>query len=448
MFKRFVGDDGQLILHDGYIWVTRENLSPSSGFSHPTEPRRAPLHAIELLTVFRGSRSRPACVHVMARGDNARLGCTHAACNGPGGVRFGGGTSAPILDALVASFTDLGIEVREARHEVMPTRPPRPAVMLRERSSPARTSGNESAAADGLQWYLKRIRRVDLLTADEEVELSRSIEAGLYASHLLEAYPSRTTRPAPAERRDLRQIVQDGRSARTRMIEANLRLVVSTAQNYEGRGLDMLDLVQEGNTGLIRAVEKFDYRLGNKFSTYATWWIRQAITRGIADKSRTIRLPVHVVEDLSRMTTVRVEGEIELGRALTDAEVAQRADLTLEKVRELDDCDRTVLSIEALTDSDDGAGLDIEDDCAHDPYEALHRADVRERIDIVLETLTEREAGVMKLRHGLVDGVPRTLEEIGKVYKVTRERIRQIEAKTLQLLREPSRADELRPFDS
>ncbi|MDG3012624.1 sigma-70 family RNA polymerase sigma factor [Rhodococcus sp. D2-41] len=454
MFVKFEGDDGQLILHDGFVWITRENLPASAGFRHATDPRRAPLRAIEMLTVFRGATARPACAHVLARGDSGRVRCTGTVCDGPGGVRFGAGGA--VLDELVASFTDLGVEVRE----VFPrrSRPPRQGILidhvdLQEEDDPP--------AVDTVDWYLTRIRRIDLLGAEEEVELAQRIEVGLYADELLTAAEERgETLPASVSG-DLRWLVRDGARARNHLIEANLRLVVHSARAYQGRGLDLPDLIQDGNTGLMRAVEKFDYAQGNKFSTYATWWIRQAITRGIADKARSVRLPVHVVDDVIRLNRLRDESEEIGGREATDSEIAVAADMDVDKVRQLDSWSIPVESLDSVIGSEMGVPspaatdepkFDIEDE-AVEGLEVIFRDGLRRELEAMFGFLTDREAAVIALRQGFVsrlpgswhgleagtlDGEPRTLDEIGRIYGVTRERIRQIEAKTMKRLREES----------
>ncbi|MGB6246317.1 sigma-70 family RNA polymerase sigma factor [Gordonia sp. (in: high G+C Gram-positive bacteria)] len=458
MLVRFDGDDGQLLLHDGYVWLTRENLTPEVNFRHSTAPRRARLSAVELVTVFRGAGSRPACAHVIARGDDAAVQCATVACDEPGGVRFQ--KTATELDGLVGAFTRIGVQVREVAPR--PSRPPRRAVMIAD-PEPAAES-DRSGELNESDWYIVRMRRIALLTAEQEVELGKRIEVGVYADELLGRLSRGEADPSP-DREILQGLARDGARARKHMIEANLRLVVNIARMYQGRGLDLLDLVQEGNIGLMRAVEKFDYAHGNKFSTYATWWIRQAITRGIADKARSVRLPVHVVEDVGRLRRLRAEAGAQ-GRQPTDAELAAAAELSIDRVRDLDTAALPVWSldhlVEPLTGSrvvDEVFGADVEGvDCVE---AALHQA-MRAGIEAVLDTLPDREASVIALRQGYVsdrphrwpqvpdgmlDGQLRTLDEIGRIYGVTRERIRQIEAKTMKLLREdPAVADRLRSF--
>jgi RNA polymerase primary sigma factor len=286
---------------------------------------------------------------------------------------------------------------------------------------------------------------VPLLSAGQEVELAKRIEAGLFAEHKL----AECSRNLPAEARiDLEQVAEDGRSAKTHLVEANLRLVVSLARRYTGRGLLLLDLIQEGNLGVIRGVEKFDYTRGYKFSTYATWWIRQAITRAMDDQSRAIRLPAHMAAAISKQARVQRQMLQDLGREPTAAELAVELDMTAEKLIELQKCSREPISLHSpLGEVGDGEFGDlIEDSEATEPGEAVSFILLQEQLHAILGTLSEREAGVVSLRFGLADGRPRTLDEIGKVYGVTRERIRQIESKTLSKLRDPSRSGLLRDY--
>ena len=295
---------------------------------------------------------------------------------------------------------------------------------------------------DPIKDYLSRIGRTPLLTAEQEVELAKRIEAGLFARERLEEHGGRLS---PQDRDDLAWIAADGRRAKEHMVEANLRLVVSLAKRYLGHGLPLNDLVQEGNLGLIRAVEKFEYRRGLKFSTYAVWWIKQAISRALADQSRTIRIPVHVVEVLNRMTRLRRTMAQELGREPTSAELAVALDVTTEKVEWLRRQSREPLSLHTPLgeDGDGELGDVIEDPEGGDPADVVATSMLRGRLDAVLETLTEREADVISMRFGLSGGEPKTLEEVGRVYGVTRERIRQIESKGMHKLRHPSRRETL-----
>jgi RNA polymerase primary sigma factor len=302
-----------------------------------------------------------------------------------------------------------------------------------------------SASSDQVKDYLKQIGKVPLLSAGQEVELAKRIEAGLFAEQKL-AEGSRAL--SAAARTDLEQVADDGRRAKSHLVEANLRLVVSVARRYTGRGMLFLDLIQEGNLGMIRGVEKFDYTRGYKFSTYATWWIRQAITRAMADQSRAIRLPAHVAAAIGKLAWVQRRMLQELGREPTSQELAAELDITQEKLIELQRYGREPVSLHTpLGEAGDAELGDlIEDSGATEPVEAVSFTLLREQLAEVLQTLSEREAGVVSLRFGLADGQPRTLDEIGKVYGVTRERIRQIESKTLSKLRHPSRSTLLREY--
>ncbi|MFJ5799962.1 RNA polymerase sigma factor [Streptomyces decoyicus] len=314
--------------------------------------------------------------------------------------------------------------------EIVPERVPRP-----ETSSPS---------SDLFRQYLREIGRIPLLTAAEEVELARRVEAGLFAEEKLTNTPDLSSQLAF----DLDKLVVLGRMAKRRLIEANLRLVVSVAKRYVGRGLTMLDLVQEGNLGLIRAVEKFDYARGYKFSTYATWWIRQAMSRALADQARTIRVPVHVVELINRVVRVQRRMLQERGCEPTPEEVAAHLDLTEERVSEVLRLAQEPVSLHAPVGEEEDVALGdlIEDGDAASPVESAAFLLLREHLDAVLSTLGERERKVVQLRYGLADGRPRTLEEIGRIFGVTRERIRQIESKTLNKLRDHAFADQLRGY--
>jgi RNA polymerase primary sigma factor len=301
------------------------------------------------------------------------------------------------------------------------------------------------ATADPVKDYLKQIGKVPLLNAEQEVELAKRIEAGLFAEEKL----AREFRKlVPKLREELRWIAEDGRRAKNHLLEANLRLVVSLAKRYTGRGMLFLDLIQEGNLGLIRAVEKFDYTKGYKFSTYATWWIRQAITRAMADQARTIRIPVHMVEVINKLARVQRQMLQDLGREPTPEELAKELDMTPEKVIEVQKYGREPISLHTPLgeDGDSEFGDLIEDSEAIVPAEAVSFTLLQEQLHSVLDTLSEREAGVVSMRFGLTDGQPKTLDEIGKVYGVTRERIRQIESKTMSKLRHPSRSQVLRDY--
>jgi len=301
------------------------------------------------------------------------------------------------------------------------------------------------ATADPVKDYLKQIGKVALLNAEQEVELAKRIEAGLFAD---EKIADVAVKIKPKEADDYDWIAEDGRRAKNHLLEANLRLVVSLAKRYTGRGMLFLDLIQEGNLGLIRAVEKFDYTKGYKFSTYATWWIRQAITRAMADQARTIRIPVHMVEVINKLARVQRQMLQDLGREPTPEELAKELDMTPEKVVEVQKYGREPISLHTPLgeDGDSEFGDLIEDSEAVVPADAVSFTLLQEQLHDVLDTLSEREAGVVSMRFGLTDGQPKTLDEIGKVYGVTRERIRQIESKTMSKLRHPSRSQVLRDY--
>ncbi|MBS5944857.1 MAG: RNA polymerase sigma factor [Varibaculum cambriense] len=314
-----------------------------------------------------------------------------------------------------------------------------------ETDEPAQRVTVAGATADPVKDYLKQIGKVALLNAAEEVDLARRIEAGLYAQHQLETESENLTSKM---RRDLHSLAIDGQHAKNHLLEANLRLVVSLAKRYTGRGMLFLDLIQEGNLGLIRAVEKFDYTKGYKFSTYATWWIRQAITRAMADQARTIRIPVHMVEVINKLARVQRQMLQDLGREPTPEELAKELDMTPEKVVEVQKYGREPISLHTPLgeDGDSEFGDLIEDSEAVVPADAVSFTLLQEQLRRVLDTLSEREAGVVSMRFGLGDGQAKTLDEIGKVYGVTRERIRQIESKTMSKLRHPSRSQVLRDY--
>ncbi|WP_084219400.1 RNA polymerase sigma factor [Spirillospora albida] len=314
-----------------------------------------------------------------------------------------------------------------------------------DEDAPAQQIAAAGATADPVKDYLKQIGKVPLLNAEQEVELAKRIEAGLFAEERLAV-----DGPAMSEEdlEDFEWIAEDGRRAKNHLLEANLRLVVSLAKRYTGRGMLFLDLIQEGNLGLIRAVEKFDYTKGYKFSTYATWWIRQAITRAMADQARTIRIPVHMVEVINKLARVQRQMLQDLGREPTPEELAKELDMTPEKVVEVQKYGREPISLHTPLgeDGDSEFGDLIEDSEAIVPADAVSFTLLQEQLHSVLDTLSEREAGVVSMRFGLTDGQPKTLDEIGKVYGVTRERIRQIESKTMSKLRHPSRSQVLRDY--
>ena len=312
----------------------------------------------------------------------------------------------------------------------------------------ARKDAELTASADSVRAYLKQIGKVALLNAEEEVDLAKKIEAGLYATELLRRTVESGEKLTMAQKRDLNEIARIGNRAKNHLLEANLRLVVSLAKRYTGRGMAFLDLIQEGNLGLIRAVEKFDYTKGYKFSTYATWWIRQAITRAMADQARTIRIPVHMVEVINKLGRIQRELLQDLGREPTPEELAKEMDITPEKVLEIQQYAREPISLDQTIgdEGDSQLGDFIEDSEAVVAVDAVSFTLLQDQLQSVLETLSEREAGVVRLRFGLTDGQPRTLDEIGQVYGVTRERIRQIESKTMSKLRHPSRSQVLRDY--
>ncbi len=327
---------------------------------------------------------------------------------------------------------------------------PAPAPKRRRRTHSRRDTpaAPDIMSNDSTRMYLKEIGRVDLLTAADEVDLAMKIEAGEEATKKLEQHAAGELELTRAEMRRLTRVEQVGLDAKQKLTSANLRLVVSIAKRYVGRGMTLLDLIQEGNLGLIRAVEKFDYTNGFKFSTYATWWIRQAITRAIADYGRTIRIPVHMVETINKLVRVQRKLLQDLGREPTDEEVAEAMDMTPERVREIKEINQEPVSMETPIGEEEDSQLGdfIEDAGAQAPDEAAMTTAMREDLDAVLGTLSERERKIIELRFGLADGRPRTLEEVGQEFGVTRERIRQIESKTLSKLRGPSRSARLRDY--
>src|SRR5580693_7297582 len=342
--------------------------------------------------------------------------------------------SADAVDSVLKLLADEGVDVIEAPHESEELAP-------RQVQSEAR----RAATGDLVRIYLREIGRVPLLTAHDEVDLAKSIEAGLFAEEKLRGLPA--FGPLRVRADDLAQLAADGVAAKQRLIEANLRLVVSIAKRYIGRGLIFLDLIQEGNLGLIRAVEKFDYTKGYKFSTYATWWIRQAITRAIADQARTIRIPVHMVETINKLSRVQRQLHQDLGREPTAREIAAEMDIAAQRVAEIQRVAQEPVSLQApIGEEDSNLGDFIEDADAVVPMEAAAFIMLQDQLEQVLDNLTIREQRIIQLRFGLTDGHPRTLEEVGREFGVTRERIRQIESKTLAKLRHPSRAQMLREY--
>jgi RNA polymerase primary sigma factor len=339
---------------------------------------------------------------------------------------------ADSVERVVRMLAEQGVEVLETQHEV------EELTRVDEEDL-----GRRAPTSDLVRIYLREIGRVPLLTAEEEVELAKSIEAGLFAEEKM-ARSAILSRP---ERLDLEQLAHDGVRAKQRLIEANLRLVVSIAKRYVGRGMLFLDLIQEGNLGLIRAVEKFDYTKGYKFSTYATWWIRQAITRAIADQARTIRIPVHMVETINKLVRVQRQLHQDLGREPLPEEIGVEMGLPPERVVEIQRIAQEPVSLQSpIGEEDSDLGDFIEDADAVVPIEAAAFILLQDQLEDILGTLSDREQRIIQLRFGLTDGHPRTLEEVGREFGVTRERIRQIESKTLAKLRHPSRAQMLREY--
>jgi RNA polymerase primary sigma factor len=312
----------------------------------------------------------------------------------------------------------------------------------------ARRDAELTLSADSVRAYLKQIGKVALLNAEQEVDLAKRIEAGLYAAEQLHRAEDSTDKLSPQLRRDLCWIVRDGQRANNHLLEANLRLVVSLAKRYTGRGMPFLDLIQEGNLGLIRAVAKFDYTKGFKFSTYATWWIRQAITRAMADQSRTIRIPVHMTEVINKLASIQRDLHQGLDREPTPEELARELDITPGKVLEIQHYARDPISLDQTIgdEGDSQLGDFIEDSQAVIALDAVSFTLLQDQLQSVLATLSERESSIIRLRFGLTDGQPRTLEEISRLHRVTRERIRQIETKTMSKLRHPSRSQQLRDY--
>ena len=339
---------------------------------------------------------------------------------------------------VIEPITPPGVEEIVVDVAVVEPRAPRAA---RPRHTRALAEG---ASFDPVRMYLKEIGKVPLLTGPQEVSMAKRFEAGLGAETQLEAQDELS----PERKASLRAVARDGELAKSQLIEANLRLVVSIAKRYVGRGMALLDLVQEGNLGLIRAVEKFDYTKGFKFSTYATWWIRQAITRAIADQARTIRIPVHMVETMNKVTRIQRQMLQELGREPTVEEIAAKVELTPDRVREIQRLGQEPVSLETPVGEEDDSSLGdfVEDPNATAPATAAARALLTEAIEEALEELNDRERAVVRMRFGLDDGQVRTLEEVGREFKVTRERIRQIESKTLAKLRHPTRSNRLRDY--
>ena len=363
-----------------------------------------------------------------------------------------GGERSPALTDVPDDSAPLSIEGVEDSQSAGEIEQPVDLVWDEEDSKALRQARKEAEltiSADSVRAYLKQIGKIPLLRAEEEVQLAQRIEAGLFAAERLSKPEDHGAEGlSPQLRRDLRWVVRDGERAKNHLLEANLRLVVSMAKRYTGRGMSFLDLIQEGNLGLIRAVEKFDYTKGYKFSTYATWWIRQAITRAMADQIRTIRIPVHMMELIDKLGRVQRELLQDLGREPTPGELATQLDLTPNKVLEIQQYAREPLSLDQTVgeEGDSHLGDFIEDSHAVVAIESLSFTLLQKQLHSVLATLSDREAGIIRLRFGLTDGQPHTLEEIGHIYRITCERIRQIENKTLAKLRHPSRSEPLRDY--
>jgi RNA polymerase primary sigma factor len=342
--------------------------------------------------------------------------------------------SADAVDGVLKLLADEGVDVIDTQPDPEDLAP-----------RPAQSEARRAVTGDLVRIYLREIGRVPLLTAHDEVELAKAIEAGLFAEEMMQV-GVRANGGGP-QLADLLLVSADGTSAKQRLIEANLRLVVSIAKRYIGRGLVFLDLIQEGNLGLIRAVEKFDYTKGYKFSTYATWWIRQAITRAIADQARTIRIPVHMVETINKMARIQRQLHQDLGREATPEEIAAEMGMHPDRVAEIQRIAQEPVSLQSpIGEEDSDLGDFIEDADAVVPMEAAAFIMLQDQLDQVLDNLSVREQRIIQLRFGLTDGHPRTLEEVGREFGVTRERIRQIESKTLAKLRHPSRAQMLREY--
>ncbi|WP_020671842.1 sigma-70 family RNA polymerase sigma factor [Amycolatopsis nigrescens] len=349
------------------------------------------------------------------------------------------------------SVQTLERETRGIRRRAIPQPAPEPAIETATSTLPNVDADldAQSPAADLVRVYLNGIGKTALLSASDEVELAKRIEAGVFAQHMLDTEAG-TPKATPKRRTELKALVRDGKVAKNHLLEANLRLVVSLAKRYTGRGMPLLDLIQEGNLGLIRAVEKFDYSKGFKFSTYATWWIRQAITRGMADQGRTIRLPVHLVEQVNKLARIKRDLHQQLGREATNEELAAESGIAAEKVSDLLDHARDPVSLDMPVGTEEDAPLGdfIEDSEATDAESAVISGLLQDDLRRVLATLDDREQHVIRLRYGLDDGQPRTLDQIGKHFGLSRERVRQIEREVMSKLRQGERADRLRAYAS
>ncbi len=455
--------------------ATSKSATSSPGAAKTPSSRNGTASDADLAAVASGSTTREPTT-AMTRPKSARSGATRARPKAHSGAKTvtkpadaaepvdveadveetADLESGPAAEDLADVDVDVEVEVEEIAADTeeaeTPSGPGAEDFVWDEEESEAlrqaRKDAELTASADSVRAYLKQIGKVALLNAEEEVELAKRIEAGLYAAERVRRSEDVTEKLSPQLRRDLRWIVRDGERAKNHLLEANLRLVVSLAKRYTGRGMAFLDLIQEGNLGLIRAVEKFDYTKGYKFSTYATWWIRQAITRAMADQARTIRIPVHMVEVINKLGRIQRELLQDLGREPTPEELAKEMDISPEKVLEIQQYAREPISLDQTIgdEGDSQLGDFIEDSEAVVAVDAVSFTLLQDQLQSVLATLSEREAGVVRLRFGLTDGQPRTLDEIGQVYGVTRERIRQIESKTMSKLRHPSRSQVLRDY--
>ena len=358
-------------------------------------------------------------------------------------VAIESGLTPESVDEIVAGLAASGVEV-----VVEPSVEELKAEEVDEPEPPSLDDAGPSASADLVRVYLREIGRVALLTAADEVDLARRVEAGVFAAERIEQMETAEAGSDPDMRRDLLAVVGDGQRAKQRLIESNLRLVVSIAKRYAGRGLPFLDLIQEGNLGLIRAVEKFDYTRGFKFSTYASWWIRQAVSRAVADQARTIRIPVHMVETVNRILRAQRTRVQTLGRDPTAAEIAVQVDMPAERVEEIKRLAMEPVSLHSPVGEEEGSELGdlIEDSESVPPAELVSAGLLASHVEAVLTHLGDREREVVRMRYGLTDGEPRTLEEVGRAFGVTRERVRQIEAKSLAKLRHPHLSAQLRDY--
>lgn len=422
-----------------------------------TAPKKAPVKPVATKTTAASkaaTASTSKSTSTTARAKTAKGGAKSKAAAGDDEADDEVELDAAEIEGAVGTATDDDATDADSDTEEAPVIPIEPhptgALVLRagddEDEVPVYSAAITGATADPVKDYLKQIGKVALLNAAEEVELAMRIEAGLFAEEKLSKM-SESERKAKLGR-ELQWVARDGQRAKSHLLGANLRLVVSLAKRYTGRGMQFLDLIQEGNLGLIRAVEKFDYTKGFKFSTYATWWIRQAITRAMADQARTIRIPVHMVEVINKLARVQRQMLQDLGREPTPEELSKELDMTPEKVIEVQKYGREPISLHTPLgeDGDSEFGDLIEDTEAVVPADAVGFTMLQKQLESLLDSLSEREAGVIRMRFGLGDGMPKTLDQIGDTFGVTRERIRQIESKTMAKLRHPSRSQSLRDY--